>query len=94
MNLGTKEFSGNMGLKDQRLAIQWVSENIENFGGDKGKITLFGESAGGSSVHFHVIVPETKKLFQRAIVQSGVAFNNWTYNTRSDDKSIILKFGI
>ena len=83
-----------MGLKDQRLAIQWVSDNIEHFGGDKEKITLLGESAGGSSTHFHVVVHESKKLFQRAIIQSGAVFNTWAYHTRSDDKEALIKYGI
>lgn len=46
MSLDTTAYSGNMGLKDQLMAIEWVHENIENFGGDNSKITLSGHSSG------------------------------------------------
>jgi carboxylesterase type B len=71
--LSTKdaEAPGNFGLWDQRLAIEWVSENIAAFGGDRSKITIFGESAGGSSVIYQTVYPGNDGLFQRAIAQSG-----------------------
>ncbi|KAJ6641664.1 Esterase B1, partial [Pseudolycoriella hygida] len=77
MSLGTPEFSGNMGLKDQNLALKWVSENIERFGGDPNSITIFGHSAGASSAHFHTLSPESNSLFHRAIPMSGSALNVW-----------------
>ncbi|RXG68209.1 Venom carboxylesterase-6 [Armadillidium vulgare] len=68
---------GNMGLKDQQLALKWVKENIEPFGGDSNNITIFGESAGGASVHFQVLSPGSKGLFNRAIIQSGNSLCPW-----------------
>lgn len=68
---------GNAGLKDQVFALKWVQKNIENFGGDKNNVTLFGESAGGVSVHYHMISEKSEGLFNRAIPMSGVAFNCW-----------------
>ncbi|KAL1116580.1 hypothetical protein AAG570_005052 [Ranatra chinensis] len=68
---------GNYGLKDQLMALKWVQANIENFGGDPKSVTIFGQSAGGSSVHYHMISTKSRGLFSRAIVQSGNAMSPW-----------------
>ena len=63
--------SGNAGILDQVLALQWVRDNIESFGGDPDQVTIFGESAGGMSVGTLLGMPAAQGLFARAIVQSG-----------------------
>jgi para-nitrobenzyl esterase len=63
--------SGNYGLLDQQAALRWVHHNIPQFGGDAGNVTIFGESAGGLSVHEHLVSPLAGGLFNRAIVESG-----------------------
>ncbi|XP_071526068.1 pyrethroid hydrolase Ces2a-like [Panulirus ornatus] len=70
---------GNFGLKDQTLALQWVQRNIHNFGGDKTRVTIFGESAGGASVHYHILSPKSEGLFSRAIMQSGSSLCPWAF---------------
>merc|ERR1711970_686533 len=61
----------NFGLLDQIKALEWVSENIENFGGDPSKVTIFGESAGGASVLALMVSPLSEGLFQRVISESA-----------------------
>ena len=60
----------NFGLLDQAVGIAWVKRNIANFGGDPDNITIFGQSAGGSSTMYQCTSPLTKGLFQKAIAQS------------------------
>ena len=73
-------YNGNYGLEDQRLAMKWVQDNIEAFGGDKTNVTIAGESAGAGSTCMHLASPEqvvsqsqvkVKTLFHKAIVQSA-----------------------
>ena len=66
--------TGNYGILDQNAALQWVKKYIKAFGGDPNKITIDGESAGASSVFFHLTIPQSQGLYNQAIVQSNAAF--------------------
>eukprot|EP00163_Fabomonas_tropica_P011007 TRINITY_DN2142_c0_g1_i3.p1 TRINITY_DN2142_c0_g1~~TRINITY_DN2142_c0_g1_i3.p1 ORF type:complete len:317 (-),score=67.20 TRINITY_DN2142_c0_g1_i3:80-1030(-) len=63
--------TGNYGVQDQLLALKWVQANINNFGGDPKQVTIFGQSAGGFSVCWHMVNPASAGLFRAAIMESG-----------------------
>lgn len=66
-------------FSSQVAALLWIKENIKYFGGNNESITVFGESAGGASAHYLTLSPVTKGLFHKAIIQSGVAINEWAF---------------
>jgi len=63
--------SGVAGMLDQVLALKWVRDNIQAFGGDAKQVTIFGESGGGRKVSVMMAMPSAKGLFHRAIIQSS-----------------------
>lgn len=87
LHMGIDEAPGNMGLFDQHLAIKWIKENIESFGGNPNSLTLFGESAGGASVSFHLISPTSRNLTRRFIMQSGSANMPWSFKTSEEARN-------
>lgn len=70
--LSSRYVAGNPGMLDLVAALQWVSDNIHAFGGDPGKVTIFGESGGGAKVALLMAMPQAAGLFHGAIIESGV----------------------
>lgn len=73
-----------LGILDQQMAMRWVQQNIEAFGGDPKNVTIFGESAGGGSVSCHLVAKGSEGLFQHAIAMSGAL--NLTFSQEDFDK--------
>lgn len=90
LSTGDDIVPGNMGLKDQTLALRWVSENIRYFGGDPDRITLTGVSGGGASVHYHYLSPMSAGLFRNGISFSGTALSRWAYTSDTSNTTKIL----
>ncbi|XP_037793387.1 esterase FE4-like [Penaeus monodon] len=91
LSTADSELPGNLGLKDQTMALQWVRDNIHDLGGDRDKVTIFGQNAGAASVHHHIVSPKSKGLFKRAIMQSGSGLCPWS--VREDHRYLAYQIG-
>jgi para-nitrobenzyl esterase len=78
--------SGNVGMLDIVVALEWVRDNVANFGGDPGNVTIMGQSGGGAKVCILTAMPSAKGLFHKAVVLSGAL-------VRSGDKEYAEKLG-
>ncbi|XP_014275632.1 juvenile hormone esterase [Halyomorpha halys] len=79
LSLEDNSIPGNMGLKDQALALEWVYKEISAFGGDPNMITVIGESAGGVSSNLICSAPRTNGLIKGCVSQSGNNWSPWSY---------------
>ncbi|CAG9819294.1 unnamed protein product [Phaedon cochleariae] len=79
LSTGDNVIPGNYGMKDQVLALKWVSRNINYFGGDPNRISIVGHSSGAASVGFHLMSKLSKGLYNSAICHSGTPINPWSY---------------
>jgi para-nitrobenzyl esterase len=82
--------SGVAGMLDAVLALQWIRANIENFGGDAGNVTIFGQSGGGSKVSTMLAMPSAKGLFHHAIIQSGAGMRSVEAKDATDSAERLL----
>ncbi|KAG8221943.1 hypothetical protein J437_LFUL007784, partial [Ladona fulva] len=80
LSTGDSESPGNYALKDQQLALQWVRDNAQHFGGDPNSVTLFGSTSGGASAQYHMLSPQSAGLFHRVIAASGSCLCSWALN--------------
>ncbi|XP_033230515.1 esterase FE4-like [Belonocnema kinseyi] len=90
ISTGDSNAPGNAGMKDQVMALQWIKENIQNFGGCPNRVTLVGQSSGAASVQYHMLSPMSKGLFKNAIMQSGSALSGWAISCNPKERAFKL----
>ena len=89
--LGDEYVPGNQGLWDQQMALRWVRQNIQYFGGDKNLVTLGGNDAGSVCTSYHIVSPQSAGLFTNAICMSG-NFTSPAYSFDKDPEEVGKQF--
>ncbi|KAL6255203.1 hypothetical protein P5V15_013541 [Pogonomyrmex californicus] len=82
---------GNYGIKDVKLALEWIQENIHSFNGDRSAVTLMGMNAGAAITHFLALSKKTEGLFYKYILHSGSALTPWSLHPPRKYRQVCLK---
>ncbi|KAL6433033.1 hypothetical protein ACFW04_006371 [Cataglyphis niger] len=82
---------GNYGLKDMKMALEWIHENIHSFNGNPESVTLIGASAGAASTHLLALSNKTERLFHKYILFGGTALSPWAYHSKKNYRQTCLK---
>ncbi|XP_046590304.1 esterase E4-like [Neodiprion lecontei] len=93
LTTGDEVLPGNYGLKDMVQALKWIQDNVQYFGGDANRVTLFGSSSGSVMVHLLTLSNLTDGLFHRYILQSGTAFTPAAMTPRSVSSNRAIRLG-
>lgn len=89
--LALPEMSGNMGLKDQQLALEWVHGHISAFGGNSKQVTLMGQSAGSASVCFHRLNAKSRSLLTRVYASGSSALTYYALSESNNKTDLIVE---
>ncbi|XP_011635208.1 esterase FE4-like [Pogonomyrmex barbatus] len=82
---------GNYGIKDVKMALEWIQENIHSFNGDRRSVTLMGLSAGAAATHILALSKKTEGLFDKYILHSGTALHPWSFHPPRKYRQVCLK---
>jgi para-nitrobenzyl esterase len=83
--------SGNVGMLDNVAVLEWVRDNIANFGGDPGNVMIYGQSGGGGKVSHLMVMPAAKGLFQRAAIESGATLRSGAPDAAAKTAAALLE---
>ncbi|XP_055855583.1 pyrethroid hydrolase Ces2e [Episyrphus balteatus] len=94
IGLGNEDLPGNFGIHDQEQALQWIQQNIQQFGGNPKQVTLLGHGTSGfACALIHMISPRSNNLFNQLILMSGAAVNLNVANNQQPSQRVIEKLG-
>ncbi|XP_034255421.1 juvenile hormone esterase-like isoform X2 [Thrips palmi] len=94
LSLDTEEIPGNCAVKDTVAALQWVHNNIAAFGGDPGRVTVGGQSAGGGMAGWLAVLPELTGIVHGATLMSGSGFHSWDYKESHVETALKVVSGL